>query len=182
MRSVISSVRHFQFLLIALGFLISTQSQASVQDRISQPDSAILKRYSIEEMDSAALLLRVTADLEDNQKPRICRKIDPAAAKQLLLPMHSLFDEKVALERKKLPLKGRRLAKARNCESLCHCGAYGTLLENFAQQEKLRESFDKKAATQTSEQSLACAKKSRWFCDSPLLDYLRSELRNYQTN
>jgi hypothetical protein len=163
--------------LIAASLVVITQpSAASIQNGTPQADSSVLQRYSLDEIDSAALLLRVTAD---GNASVLCRDIASEKARRLLLPMHALFEEKITLERGKLPLRGRRLTRANRCESNCHCGAYSTLLEGFAPQADLLAAVTKKAATQSAAESLACAKRNRWFCNSPLLNHLKSELRHY---
>lgn len=127
-------------------------------------DAEIMARYKLEQFDQVAYLLVATVD----GRPSCGLSFDEA--KGMLLPLHPLVDEKVKADAKGLTEKKLR-ARARKCETTCHCGIYADLAGQM-HDENLKYQLTKKASLDSH--ARRCLKAAQWFCKSPLLTTLKS--------
>ncbi len=139
----------------------------------------------LEQLDSAALVLRMSVD----GHPDVACGIKPEEAGNLLRALQPMIDSQLQ------ELRGHAYVKpywptvqeVEACEKTCHCGVWGDLAEGAKFPASIPKSGQKrwkkalasaklKASKQTEKQSLACAKSaSPKFCTDELLKTLRKE-------
>ena len=142
----------------------------------------VLKKYSLDELDSAANLLKVAIDQGQDKKNAHFCNLKAGEAKNLTMPLKDLIDvkTKIFLDAN----KGKSVSlgfKNQDCDGECHCGLYSSVLDTGQQRGdtltdndlKYLSMAQTKASTQGSYQSVACAYRSKWVCSSALLKYLR---------
>lgn len=176
-----------KFFLILMTYL-SMSLIALADQHSSLTQSKILRKYSLEQLDSVGHLLVAAFDQSPNEKNQVFCNISSIEAQSTLLTLHALIDEKLEKKIRKLQKTRRRsfhdagLGSAQFCRKDCHCGVYATFLE------KLRDHLGKDLApvdtqllTQLQEQAQftskaeldTCIKRTQWFCNSVLIKYLR---------
>lgn len=144
-------------------------------------EASILRKHSLERLDSVANLLLWTADHsgEKGVQP-VCPGVTGDEAKVLLRAIHPLMDKKLDQERRKMKAGKLPHAKFRYCAKSCHCGAYSSLLEKMGETESALYSETQKKAAGTDPATLEkCARQTKWFCESGLLSFLRKQAPNY---
>lgn len=162
--------------------------------KISSPlvESAILAKYSLEQLDSVATygLVLVTsavdAKLAKKRSPRILA-CDPktADAELWMMRLKSLMDSKMEKERQQYlalsaPLRVQK-KEWRQCEKNCTCGAYATVLQSIDPTQLNNADKDfaqwllQKQSAQSSGSARNCARKLTWFCSSSLRQFLKSK-------
>lgn len=169
--------------LLCFLMLLSLPSCASSSAKTATPkaDSPVpaAKAYTLEELDAAALVLRVAFDGE----PESACGIGSQEAAGLVSLMQARLDDKKAEMAKTSTAAGwPTLAAINACEKACHCGIYSDLRDLRPAPSKAYAASLKKAALkakrQTPQQSKTCAAAEKWFCSSELLKDLRSEARS----
>ncbi len=172
-------------ILVALS--VGAEAEAPQAQKAARLSTHFPSLASLERLDSAANLLMTVAD---GDKPGACG-IAPSEAKRLLMAIHPLMDEKRNAAIAALPSNSSRSKSIaqpeweRNCLRKCHCGLYESILEGVGE-DRLAASdrtalnrISSKARGMKSEQLVACAKSSQWFCKSRLLVELRRDAKGF---
>lgn len=149
------------------------------------------ENLNLEQLDSVATALRAIYDRSlMNPSPRVppvlACDISGEDALAMMMPLKARMDEKIPRELKDYILTPKKYAKAQKfsqCAKSCHCGLYASLLSD-AVVEATEERWHKnklkwlrqQASKQTPEQTLNCAKKQGWFCESALRQSLSDEI------
>lgn len=159
------------------------------------PEAALQKKYSFEELQSAALyttaltLIGVEAQI-DNKAPAQLLKCDPqtGVADRWSMRLKSLIDVKQDKERKAYLArnlqKRTKDKKYLNCEKTCLCGAYAEVISGIDASKlkeadlNLHQEMQLKHEAQTNTKMYQCARSSLWFCKGALIAYLR---KNYKS-
>ncbi|MES2857068.1 MAG: hypothetical protein V4692_14460 [Bdellovibrionota bacterium] len=151
-----------------------------------------LDRYSIQELDSAATLLRAineaSAEVKGDGNPGeevVGCAITGRQAKVMHDELKGLINRRIEQEAKDYAKDPRVYAKNNGfetCGGECHCGVLATVLERTRTDDivkmdmKVHSRFltklNAKARLQGSTQISACARKQTWFCSSDLKTYL----------
>lgn len=148
----------------------------------STTQEELVKKYTIEKLDSAANILRVAVDQavagKEGQE-NVCG-IKKEEALSYINELKPLLDAKFAYIRSmktkvKIPVPWLR------CQTNCHCGVYErygeTLnLDLLSLEDQGRLKKIQVLASQADPKSIKrCVSVSRWFCESPLLRYLKKQ-------
>lgn len=156
-------------------------------------ESTQIVTYSeIKQLDSAATVLRVIYDQSLNRAsvraPNVLScEIAGDDAIAMLMPLKARMDEILGIEVKTYVANPKAYALKNDfsvCEKSCHCGIYSSILEaaetkpsdlkwHRVQLKVLQE----KATKQSDDQSLSCASKQNWFCQSSLHKDLMKEIQ-----
>lgn len=137
----------------------------------------VLKKYSLEQLDSVANLLMYATDLAiDGKKNQneVCR-LNKDESLAYINKVKALIDSKFKNLKKRIP------ASWENCEVECHCSVYARFGEGldvaklFSKDKNRLKLIEKKAADQTPAKLKSCVAKTQWFCRSPLLEYLKND-------
>ncbi len=154
--------------------------------------ATILRDFKLEQLDTAATILRVAVDRgsDSDTKSELDCNLGPEEALAFAQPLKSLIDQKQT-EREKDLFSFMKSAKNRvqafkGCEINCHCGVYSNILEQHASglkkgkklspvDQKTLKELNKAAAAVTTERAVTCIEKENWFCTSRLLQFLKQE-------
>lgn len=142
----------------------------------------IVKNYTIERLDAAANLLMVAVDQglagKDGLENVCGIKKDEALV--YINEVKALTDAKFNLMREK-KMKARVPVTWLRCQTACHCGVYERYVETL-DTENLSVSDQKRfkkiqdlATKMKADDVKRCVSVSRWFCQSPLLNYLKKQ-------
>jgi hypothetical protein len=162
----------------------SSSSSAESAPAAATTSEAILQKYSLQELNSAANALKVMADAEKGQDPVGCG-IASDKALSMTMPLKALIDQRMRTEVQDYEQDPKSYANTEGfeiCAKNCSCGVYSDIVEaaresslpkNSAVQHKRNLTRLKaKAERQTAEASTTCAKKQNWFCSSDLRKFL----------
>ena len=157
-------------------------------------ESELLERYSIVELNSVANALRIIFEKSTDPKADQADQILDCAmtaddAKKLSNPLKVLMETQQEREREAYTMDPGVYARSHGletCGAKCACGALAGVLKpvsaktlKLPAQKVAHERFVKrlqaKASRQTAEESLTCARKTSWFCNSDLKAYLEKE-------
>lgn len=154
--------------------------------KVREPENLDLRR-----LDSVATALRAIYDQSLlNPAPRVpsmlACDVSGEEAVAMMMPLKARMDERIPRELKDYIRNPRQYAKDNNfasCQVTCHCGLYAGLVADAvveagdeAWHKSQLRSLQRKAASQTTEQTMTCARLQTWFCDSSLRAELMSEV------
>ena len=173
----------------------ATEAKETVSAANEAPSSAqIEERYTIQQMDAAANLLKVLIDEnpkapgEDVGSDIVGCGITGQAAKSMTMPLKALIDRRLQAERDAYAMSPTQYASERgfeSCGSTCGCGVLGTIIEEAetgtfkAKDLKFHERWlarlNLKARSLDARASKACASHQQWFCTSDLKRFLEKQ-------
>lgn len=171
----------------------SSSEESKSKPQTSTPAPKVAKppeNLNLKQLDSVATALRAIYDRSlMNPSPRVppvlACDISGEEALNMMMPLKARMDEKIPRELKDYILTPKKYAKANEfsqCAKTCHCGLYASLLSDAVVEateegwhKKQLKTLRKKASAQTAEQTLSCAKKQNWFCESQLRQSLSEE-------
>ena len=145
---------------------------------------AVLTKYSLQELNSAATALRVVSDSGKGKEILGCDITDQKAL-SMMMPIKALIDQQSRAEVESYETDPKGYANTEGFESCaknCSCGVYSDVVSAASERKmpagsgvahkrnvaKLRA----KAERQGEDQSLTCARKQTWFCSSDLHKFL----------
>jgi hypothetical protein len=168
-----------------------TQEEAAPSKKaLTYPE--IVEKYSLMELNDAATAMRVVFDesLKKGPKEQVLDcEIAGEQAQGYMMPLKSLIDTQTSKEREEYINDPGGYAKAKGfdtCGARCACGALAGVLEGVSRSElsspaakdnhgKYLSRLRTKAKLQSPRESLACAQRQNWFCNSPLRTYIDRE-------
>ncbi len=144
----------------------------------------IIKNYTIERLDAAANLLMVAVDqgLEGKDGAENVCGIKKDEALIHINEVKALIDEKFALMKGKknktvVPVPWLR------CQTACHCAVYERYIETWDLEKLSKDDFKRYKTIQALASKMSakdvkrCVSVSRWFCQSPLFNYLKKQTK-----
>ncbi len=158
-----------RFFLILTFLLLSQASFGGLTHK------EVLKNYSLEQLDSVANLLMLATDLslEGKSTKELC-SLSKDESLAYINEVKALVDKKFKSLKRRVPLSWEK------CDLECHCGMYSRFGEVLNTKKLLTKEvtrlklIEKKAIDQSKEKLKSCVAKTKWFCKSPLLQYLKS--------
>lgn len=144
-------------------------------------EEIILRKYTLEELDSAAHLLVAAADQDPNKTESHLCHLSTQQANSLLRPLHAWIDHQIDhyLQRAQTGKSYAKPTWIKNCQQSCHCGLYVSILEKTDDQKlspkdrKTLSHLQRQAAKLSPLELKRCIQKTRWFCKSDLLKQLK---------
>lgn len=121
-------------------------------------DEVLLKQYSTNQLNEALTIMRVVLDQGKKEKNKEFCEITLEEASLMSQQIRFLMEEKISEE--KAPTTVPENWKA--CEKTCTCYLYSRIYSDE------NDFFLKKLKAVTNVDAYNCAKKSTWFCGSPL--------------
>lgn len=142
----------------------------------------IVKNYTIERLDAAANLLMVAVDqglAGKDALENVCGiKKDDALV--YINELKALTDAKFVLIKEK-KMKAQVPVTWLRCQTACHCGVYERYIETLdleklsADDHKRYKAIQELASKMKPTDVKRCVSVSRWFCKSPLYNYLKKQ-------
>ena len=157
---------------------------------VQKPSPVMTFDYSFEELHAVANYATVVFSqrIDDQISHRKSSKIfrcDPSddEINVWTMQLKSLIDEQTLYVEQNILTDKRYADRFAQCEKTCMCGEYASILQNFNPSKLNRtqlfqlSDMDRKHKATTKAQSLACAKKFKNFCGSPLHQQLKKLVR-----
>jgi hypothetical protein len=173
--------------------VLAEGSPSRTASALSLSEGAINEQYTLLELDAAANALKTIFDQslgigDQHQGPVLSCDISNEQASAMMMPLKALIDAKLESEKEAYAADSASYAKLmgfESCASMCACGVLATVLESTPVEsvsriapkvhKRMLAKLQAKAARQTPQASLICAKRQSWFCSSPLRSYLEQE-------
>jgi hypothetical protein len=161
--------KFFIIILISLFFSCSNQTPkvASPQTPLQDPEESeakILKDYGPEKLGEALNIMRVVLDRPQAKPNSEFCELTSEQASLMSQQLRFLIEEKISTlgKPKNPPLIWRE------CKQTCSCYVYSRVYggEN--------EYFENATKSITTKEAYECSKRSNWYCDSSLHQYLKS--------
>lgn len=163
MQRKILTMLSFLLLLSCSGGKTSSTKKLMTEDP-TIADEKIMHDYSAEQLGQALNIMRVVLDRSSGKPDSEFCGLDSMQASLMSQQIRFMLEEKLDnYSRPKNPP-----AEWRQCKSTCNCYLYSRIYGDE------NEYFLKMQKETTSVEAYQCAKKSGWFCGSPLHQYLDS--------
>lgn len=155
-------------------------------------EQEILAKYSYEQLDMAATyLVAVTESYQQTKGRKAILACDPSKAKGDMMlsgPLRYLLDQKrpseVSAYEAWLGQAKEEGDKWAGCASTCTCATYLAVVNEAnvpKGKEKIHAQISERLSRENAKQDTArtaqCASRQTWICGSPLLQYLKSEVK-----
>jgi hypothetical protein len=160
---------------------------ASVESTVETEEDELIEKYSLIKLNAAATALNVIAtQKEDDRQQVLTCDIESTVAKSSLPALKAMIEKKIEEEREEYVAEPPKFSKTRGfdtCGSQCGCGALVSVIEQVKpadlgseqwQKDHARDltRLKKKASLQNAPESLTCARRQNWYCDSDLKAFL----------